>query len=122
MELTETIEIKKRGRKPKNQKKEFIHNHEQTKFFVDLSSDKLSLDLIFSLLEKCNTKDYGKEIHFKDLSLFAIAKINDKDIEKIQEGSLSEMEKVQRALDEHNKKAGSSLSLGEFLVKKLGIN
>ncbi len=122
MEKIEKVEMKKRGRKPKNQKKEFIVNQEQTKFFVDLSSEKDSLDLIFGLLGKCNQKDHGKEITFKDLSLFAIGKLNDKDIEKIQEGSLSEMEKVERALDEHNKKSGSSLTLGEYLVKKLGIN
>lgn len=122
MEGIQSVYNKKRGRKPKNQKKEFVVNQEQTKFFVDLSSDKDSLDLIFGLLGKCNQKDYGKEITFKDLSLFAMGKLNEKDIEKIQEGSLSEMEKVQRALDDHNKKTGSSLTLGEFLVKKLGIN
>lgn len=115
-------ENKKRGRKPKNHKKEFSVNQEQTKFFVDMSSDKEALDLIFSHLKKCNEKDYGREILFKDLCLYAVSKLTDKDIEKIQEGSLGEMEKVQRALDEHNKKTGSTLSLGEFLVKKLGIN
>ena len=122
MDLNKSGELKKRGRRLKNQKKEFVVNQEQTKFFVDLSSEKDSLDLIFGLLEKCNQKDYGREITFKDLCLFSLLKLNEKDIEKIQEGSLSEMEKVQRALDEHNKKTGSHLSLGEFLVKKLGIN
>lgn len=113
---------KKRGRKPKNQKKEFIINQEQTKFFVDLSSDKDSLGLIFDLLEKCNQKNYGKEIQFKDVALYAISKVSDKDVERIQELSLSEMEKVERALDEFNKKNNLKLSMGEFLVKRLGIN
>jgi DNA-binding FadR family transcriptional regulator len=122
MEQMESVDMKTRGRKPKNQKKEFVVNQEQTKFFVDLSSDKDSLDLIFGLLGKCNDKDYGREILFKDVCLYAASKLTDKDIEKLQEGSLSEMEKVQRALDEHNKKTGSNLTLGEFLVKKLGIN
>lgn len=114
--------IKKRGRKPKNQKKEVSVNQEQTKFFVDLSNEKESLDLIFGLLRKCNEKDYGRVILFKDVVLHAVAKLTDKDIEKIQEMSLGEMEKVQRLLDEHNKKTGQHLSLGEFLIKKLGIN
>ena len=113
---------KKRGRKPKNQKKEMSLNQEQTKFFIDLSNEKESLDLIFGLLKRCNEKDYGRLILFKDVCLYAVAKLTDKDIEKIQEGSLGEMEKVQRLLDDHNKKTGSTLSLGEFLVKKLGIN
>lgn len=114
--------IKKRGRRPKNQIKEVSINQEQTKFFIDLSNEKESLDLIFGLLRKCNEKDYGGVILFKDLCLYAVTKLTDKDIEKIQESSLGEMEKVQRALDEHNKKTGQILTLGEFLVKKLGIN
>ncbi len=113
---------KKRGRKPKNQKKEMSLNQEQTKFFIDLSNEKESLDLIFGLLKRCNEKDYGRVILFKDICLYSVAKLTDKDIEKIQEMSLGEMEKVQRLLDEHNKKTGLNLSLGEFLIKKLGIN
>jgi len=116
-------ETGKKGRgRLKNQKKEFVIKEEQTKFFVDLSHEKESLNLIFDLLRKCNEKDFGKEILFKDLCLYAVSKLTDKDIEKIQEGSLSEMEKVERALYEHNKKSGTNLSMGEFLVKRLGIN
>lgn len=113
---------KKRRGRHKNQKKEFVIKEEQTKFFVDLSHDKESLDLIFDLLRKCNEKDFGKEIIFKDLCLYAVSKLTDKDLEKIQEGSLSEMEKVERALFDYNKKSGTNLTMGEFLVKKLGIN
>ena len=57
MEEVSVGEIKKRGRKPKNQMKEISINQEQTKFFVDLSHEKESLDLIFSLLRKCNERD-----------------------------------------------------------------
>jgi len=114
--------VKKRGRKPKNQKKEMSLNQEQTKFFIDLSNEKESLDLIFGLLKRCNEKDYGRVILFKDICLYSVAKLTDKDIEKIQEMSLDEMEKVQRLLDEHNKKTAQNLTLGEFLIKKLGIN
>lgn len=122
MEQIQQEQNKKRGRKPRNQKKEVSLNQEQTKFFVDLSNEKESLDLIFGLLRKCNEKDYGRIILFKDVCLYAVAKLTDKDIEKIQETSLGEMEKVQRLLDDHNKKTGQNLALGEFLIKKLGIN
>ncbi len=122
MEKIQEEIVKKRGRKPKNQKKEVSVNQGQTKFFIDLSNEKDSLDLIFGLLRKCNEKDYGRVILFKDICLYSVAKLTDKDIEKIQEMSLGEMEKVQRLLDEHNKKIGANISLGEFLVKKLGIN
>lgn len=122
MEYNQEGTVKKRGRRPKNQVKEISNNQEQTKFFIDLSNEKESLSLIFDLLKRCNEKNYGRVILFKDLCLYAVTKLTDKDLEKIQELSLGEMEKVQRALDDHNKKTGLTLSLGEFLVKKLGIN
>ena len=115
-------EVKKRGRKPKGQKKEYKINQEQTKFFVDVTHDRSSLDLIFSLLGKANKKKLGRAIHFKDLAIYALGKLTDKDLEKIQEMSLSEMEKVERTLQEFNQKNGTTLSMGEFLVKKLNIN
>lgn len=113
---------KRRGRRPKTEKTVYQLNKDQTKFFVDLSKEKDSLKKVFELLEASNKKDYGREITFKDLSLFGIDKINSKDIEKIQDMSLSKMEKVERALNEYNQKNGTKLSLGEFLVKKLSIN
>lgn len=112
----------KRGRKKKNEKVVYELNKEQTKFFIDLSSDNKSQEKVFNLLEKCNQKDYGREIQFKDIVLYSIEKVSEKDIEKIQEVSLSEMEKVERLLNDYNKRSNNKLSLGEFLVKKLNIN
>lgn len=116
------VSSKKKGRRPKNQISEYVLNKEQSKFFVDLSNEKVELDLIFGILEKANQKDHGREITFKDLVLFSVTKITDKDLEKIQETTLSDMEKVERALIEYNKKSNSNLTLGEFLVKRLSIN
>jgi len=116
------VSSNKRGRKAKNQISEYMVNKEQCKFFVDLSCEKVELDLIFGILERANKKDFGREITFKDLALFSVTKLTDKDIEKIQEATLSDMEKVERSLIEFNKKNNSSLSLGEFLVKRLSIN
>ena len=113
---------KKRGRKPKNIKEEYVVNREQTKFFVDLSKEKKVLEKVLDLLEELNKKSYGKEITFKDISIYAIKKLSQKDLEKIQEESLSEMEKVERALDDYNEKNKESLSLGEFLVRQLKIS
>lgn len=127
--MNEVIEIKKekvagnkRGRKSKDGKVVYELNRGQTKFFVDLAKEKVALEKVFNLLTKSNQKDYGREVVFKDLALFGIDKIVDKDIDKIKDGSLSEMEKVKKALDEHNEKNKVNLSMGEFLVKKLSIN
>ena len=116
------VPLKKRGRKPKNAKSEFQINLEQTKFFVDLSKEKENLNQVFELLKASNKKDYGKEVTFKDLALFGIEKITSKDIEKIQENSLSKRELLERAWIDFNKKNKQSLSFDDFLLKKVGIN
>ncbi|HXH75404.1 MAG TPA: hypothetical protein VNJ08_10595 [Bacteriovoracaceae bacterium] len=94
---------------------------EQIKFFIDTTKDLDERKLIIKLLEDANNKSYGREIILKDLVYFALPKLSAKDLEKIQEGSLSEMQKVEKALAEYNLKNQTNLSLGEFLVKKLGI-
>ena len=114
--------IKNKGRKRKEMSEEINSNKEQNKFFIDVSKDSESKEMILNLLAQANSKSYGKEIILKDLVLMALPKLTVKDIEKIQENSLTGMEKVERALDEYNKKSETKLTLEEFLVKKLGIN
>lgn len=113
---------KKRGRKKKELNEESNTNKEQNKFFIDVSKDPESKEMILNLLAQMNSKSYGREIILKDLVLAALPKLTTKDLEKVQENSLTEMEKVERALDEYNKKSDVKLTLGEYLVKKLGIN
>ena len=113
---------KKRGRKKKSEKTEPEINKDQNKFYVDVTRDQEGKETLMSLLAQANRKDYGREITFRDLVFAALPKLSAKDIEKIQESTLSEMEKVERALAEYNKKNETSLSLGEFLVRKLGIS
>lgn len=111
-----------RGRKKReNTREENTVEDHQYKFFVDLRHEKEVLEQILKMLKEANNKPYGKEITFRDLAVYAVPKLTTKDIEKIQEGSLTEMERVQRLLDDHNEKNKTSLSLGEFLVKKLNI-
>lgn len=115
-------EVSKRGRKKReNSQEEVMNEDQQYKFFVDLRHDKAVLEHILKMLKDVNNKPYGKEITFKDLAVYAVPKLLPKDLEKIQESSLNEMERVQRLLDEHNEKNKTNLSLGEFLVKKLNI-
>jgi len=122
VEIREEERRSKRGRKPKNYRKEYIVNTKQSKFIMDLSGDKLSSAKLHKLLESVNKKDFGRELIFKDLVVYALDKIDLKDIKVIQENSLSEMEKVERALVNYNIKNSSSLTLGEFLLKKLNLN
>ena len=116
------VSSKGKGSKKREKKQEEnVIEDTQYKFFVDLRHEKEVLEQILKMLSVVNNKTYGRELTFKDLSVYAVPKLTPKDLEKIQESSLSEMERVQRLLDEHNEKTNSKLSLGEFLVKKLNI-
>ncbi|NOT78456.1 MAG: hypothetical protein HOP07_05575 [Bacteriovoracaceae bacterium] len=114
------IKINKRGRK-KSENRETKINKERSKFFVDLGKDKAVLESIITIIREANYRAYGREITFKDLATYAIPKLTAKDLERIQETTLSDMERVQKLLDEHNQKNSTSLSMGEFLIKKMNI-
>ncbi|MCB9093503.1 MAG: hypothetical protein H6621_00420 [Halobacteriovoraceae bacterium] len=111
----------KRGRKKKSLGQGINEIKDQNKFFIDVSKDESQRELIQNILREANNKSYGREIILKDLVLIALPKITQKEILRLQETSLSEMERVSMALDEYNKKSETKLSLGEFLVKKLSL-
>ncbi len=113
--------IRKRGRRKKDEVQEQYEPKDQNKYFIDVSKNKDQRELIQNILNQANNKNYGREIILKDLVLIALPKITTKEIEKLQENSLSEMERVSMALDEYNKKSEVKLTLGEFLVKKLAL-
>ena len=93
----------------------------KVKFFIDLRNDKKVLTKLNSTLVKLNDKDYGRELGIKDLFVYGFSKITDKDIIKIKEGSLSAIEKVEQACRDYNEKSKVSLTVAEFMVKKLSL-
>ena len=124
--INKEVGIKKegRGRKKQGEEKKEIkdeENNEKSKFFVDVSKEIETRDLIGKLLNEANNKTFGREIILKDLMILALPKLTAKDIERIQENALTDMEKIERLLAEHNEKNKTTMSLGEFLVKKLNI-
>lgn len=123
----EVVKKEKEGkaRKIKGEEKKAVkseENADKSKFFVDVSKDAETRDLIGKLLSEANNKNFGREIILKDLIVASLPKLVSKDIERIQENALTDMEKIERLLVEHNEKNKTSLSLGEFLVKKLNIS
>ena len=114
-------EVKKERRGRKKIKMEEVEKEKQSKFFVDLSKELEVLGNILLMLEQVNNKSYGREITFKDLAIYSVPKLSVKDLEKIQETVLTDMERVQKLLDEHNLKNSSQLSMGEFLVRKMNL-
>jgi hypothetical protein len=110
---------KKRGRKRINPRPTI---NEQKKFFIDYTNESKKHELVIRLVNEANNKEYGREITFKDLVDCALEKLTSRDIEKVKENSLGEMDKVNMQLEKHNLKHGTSLTLGEFLVKQLKIS
>lgn len=116
--LQKQIEKKER-RKDKKQGSQLAVGKLQTKFFVDLSKDQESLDLVNDHLVKLNKKEFGREILFRDLSLYAIGKLTDKDHLKIQESSRTHFEQIQQAHSDYNKQNTRQLTFEEFLLLKV---
>jgi hypothetical protein len=121
----EREEKKKVGRRKKKEEVRndvgIDENSEKSKFFIDVSKEVETRDLIGKLLSEANNKSYGRPIVLKDLIIASIPKLTPKDIERIQENALTDMEKLERLLIEHNEKNKTNLTLPEFLVKKLNI-
>lgn len=115
-------EKKKRGRRPKNESSVPMENKEQNRFVIDLTKDEKERELVLKTLREANNKTYGREINLKDIVLILLSKFSTKDIEKLKEASLTDLEKVKRLLDEQNNKNGTNLELGAFLVRKLNID
>lgn len=122
-EREETKGMGKRKKKMEDEKNAvgIEENGEKSKFFIDVSKELETRDLIAKLLGEANSKSFGREIVLKDLIIASIPKLTSKDIERIQENTLTDMEKIERLLIEHNEKNKTTLTLGEFLVKKLNI-
>ena len=111
---------KRRGPKPKDQPREYVPKEDQRKFAADLGDEDEGRQLVLDLLMKANSKQFGREIIFKDLVVFAFGKLTDKDIIKIQENSLTNKEKAERVVAEYNQKHGTKLTLEEYVLCRDG--
>lgn len=119
---TRGMGIKKRGRRKKTDEKMRMEIKDQNKYMIDVAKDSELREMIVNALKLANNKDYGKEIQVKDVLEILLPKLTNKEIEKLQENSLTEKEKIHKAHIEFNKKNNLYLSFNEFLIRRLGIN
>lgn len=82
-------------------------------------SDLESIELINSILEKCNKSNLGRAVTFSDIVLYSIRKLKDSDFELIREATLTVEETAEKALLEFNQRNGTSLTLIELAMKQL---
>lgn len=114
-------EEKRRGRKSKEAKENKNEDKEeykdgQDKFFIDVTKDQEAKEMVGKLLAEANNKQFGRLIILKDLVLMALPKLTSKDLELIQNNTLTHLEKVKKQCFEYNQKNKTNLELGEYLV------
>ena len=115
------INKKKRGPKKNGELRE-IKLSESGRYYVDVSDNQEVQELLKKMLLDANNKTFGQKITLREVIILALSKITSKDIEKLQEASISKREKVQRALDDYNSKNEVKLKMEDFLLKRLGLN
>lgn len=93
-----------------------LNGKRQSKFFIDVSKEEKSIELINNLLNEANDKKFGREINLKDLMLIALAKLTQKDLEVARGNSLSDTEKMEKECFDYNLKNGTNYEMGYYFV------
>ena len=82
-------------------------------------SDLDSIELVNSIIEKCNISNLGRRVTLSDIALYSIRKLKEADFELIKDLTLTMEEKMEKALLEFNQKNGTNLTLIELAMKQL---
>lgn len=93
------------------------------KFVVSVDkTDNVNLDMISSKLLDANKDHIGDEITFSDLALFAINKLNEKDMTQLKAISITESKLSDLAVDQYNRSNNTRLSKDQILLNLLKVN
>jgi hypothetical protein len=82
-------------------------------------NDSETLELIDSILSRCNQARIGRLVTLSDIFIYAIRKLKDADYDLIKESILTPEEKAHKALLEFNTKNGTNLTMIELAIKQL---
>jgi hypothetical protein len=82
-------------------------------------TDVESIELVNSILDKCNISIVGRRVTLTDIVLHSLRKLKDADFEIIKESTLTAEESAEKALSEFNIKNGTNLTLVELAIKQL---
>lgn len=82
-------------------------------------NDSETLELIDSILSRCNLARIGRLVTLSDIFLYAIRKLKESDYDLIKEATLTPEEKAHKALLEFNTKNGTNLTMIELAIKQL---
>ncbi|OUS00314.1 hypothetical protein A9Q84_00240 [Halobacteriovorax marinus] len=79
------------------------------------------LEKLNIVLKDLNSKKFGRELFIKDLLDWMVSNITTKDIEKVQNLSLSLKDKVEMRLQEMGDKKGEDIDIYDYIAKSLKI-
>lgn len=82
-------------------------------------NDSETLELIDSILSRCNQARIGRSVTISDIFIYAIRKLKETDFDLIKESTLTAEERAHKALLEFNNKNGTNLTMIELAIKQL---
>lgn len=101
-----------------------ITRKRKVRFIAEISdSNNSDIELLNEFLGRCNDKEFGDKITWREVLLFFVKKYgSDKNISQIQDESFSTEDKVMMKLKELNLKEGQNLSVYDLAAKVLKIH
>ncbi|MAE22078.1 MAG: hypothetical protein CMK92_06570 [Pseudomonas sp.] len=101
-----------------------VKRKRKVRFIAEISDNNNSdIMLLNDFLGKCNDKEFGDKITWREVLLFFVKKYgSEKNISLIQDESFSTEDKVMMKLKELNLKDGQNLSVYDLAAKVLKIH
>ena len=78
-----------------------------------------AVEKLVQFASDCNKKDFGKKITFSDIMAFALLKLNESDIKKIQDQSMSKMDQLKKKFKDSAAGSESKEDFAEWVLANL---
>lgn len=89
------------------------------KIQIDLSNIENATEVVSDVYSKVNQKDFGKNINLGQIFVYALGKLNEDDIQKIQELSMTPEDALRKKHKEYILKTGENIDFFEFISRNL---
>ncbi len=118
METSVESVSKKKGRKAREERRVGAVDESKGKFIVSFRGQPETAKIINEALARANDKSFGRKVEFTDLVKILFRKINDRDIQKLQEMSLNRTQKIELMVRKYNETHGLNLSVQDYVLHK----
>ena len=119
MNEIETIRTTKQSRTKGGEKKSSRKISVEKRNISISKNDSETLELIDSIISRCNQARIGRLVTLSDIFIYAIRKLREADFDLIKESVLTPEERAHKVLLEFNTKNGTNLTMIELAIKQL---